>query len=295
MSVIWHPHDAAEAVRLKEQYGAESQFISGGTWLSVQWENGAARPGHLIDVGGIPAMKGIAVRTGELMLGAATPLSAIRKEPLIGRSAPLLQEAAGNIAAPSVRNLGTLGGNVASRTGDLLPALLACDAELIWHDGHRVIAEPIGEWLSRIRGGTPPTARLLLQIKLPFEEAASGHDDASAGRIVEGYRKVGRREAFTPSVVTVSYRASVAQDGVIRSIRLAAGGGSMIPQRLAASEETLTGQTMSPQLMERLYERVLQEVQPGHDAFVSREYRKFTTAAVMSVGLWQAWRAAETA
>ncbi|MBM7563305.1 FAD binding domain-containing protein [Paenibacillus sacheonensis] len=293
MSVIWHPQDAAEAIRLKETFGAEGRFISGGTWLSVQWENGAPRPGHLIDVSAIPAMRGIAVQSKALTLGAMTPLSVARRDPLIGKSFPLLREAARSIAAPSIRNLGTIGGNIACKTGDLLPALLVCDAELNWHDGHRLITESASDWLNGTRGETKPPDGLLLQVKLALKETPMF--EGAAERVIEGYHKIGRREAFTPSVVTAAYRAVLSPEGVVQSIRLAAGGGLMIPQRLTESESLLIGRMMSPKLMERLYEVILREVQPRQDAFVSCEYRKQTTAAVMSAGLWQTYREAASA
>lgn len=296
MSVIWHPQDTAEAIRLRTAFGAEGMYISGGTWLAAQWENGAVRPEHLIDVSGIPAMKGIAIQEDAVTIGAMTSLATIRKDPLLRRATPLLREAARNIAAPSIRNLGTIGGNVACRTGDMLPALLANEAMLVWHDGHKQSEEPVLEWLDGVRAGTVDPGRLLLQIKIrcAADETDAG-DGTAVGRVVEGYHKIGRREAFTPSVVTAAYRAELTGDDVIQRIILAAGGGQMIPQRLANAERLLVGQTMQPQLMERLYEQLLREVQPSGDAFVSSEYRKQTTAAVMSAGLWQTWREAVSA
>ncbi|MFC4809568.1 FAD binding domain-containing protein [Paenibacillus sp. GCM10023250] len=295
MSVVWQPRDAAEAVRLKEAFGADAQYVGGGTWLSVQWENDAAKPAHLIDVGGVAGVKGLFVQGAELTIGAMTPLAAARRDPLVGRRAPLLREAARHVAAPAVRNLGTVGGNVASRTGDLLPALLAADAELIWHDGRGQAAEKLADWLLRLSGGAGPDASLLLQVKTACGDARDTKRELTGGRVLEGYRKIGRREAFTPSVATAAFRVTVTPAGEIRSVRLAAGGGAMLPQRLPAAEALLLGETMRPLLMEQLYDELLAEVRPVGDAFVSADYRRQTTAAALAAGLWQAWRESESA
>ncbi|MBP3963331.1 FAD binding domain-containing protein [Paenibacillus lignilyticus] len=279
---VWHPLDAAEAWRLKQSFGDEAAFIAGGTWLSVQWENGAAKPRHLIDLSSIPGMKGISVSSKEMKIGALSTLTTLRRDPFLGEHYKGVVDAVTTIAAPSIRNAATIGGNIACKTGDILPALIVSDAELLWQDGRGAQREPLVQWLESGIDSATPQGRILTQVKLQLPDANP------LMRRLEVYQKIGRREAFTPSVVTVAY--SIAMDrgsGAIGRIRMAVGGGQMIPHRLYGAEKLLLNSIMSAELMEKLYEQVVLEAQPKGDSFVSAAYRKRTAAGLLSALLWQ--------
>ncbi|SEM86578.1 xanthine dehydrogenase family protein subunit M [Paenibacillus sp. OV219] len=288
-AIVWQPHDAAEAWRLKQTYGPDCEYIAGGTWLAVQWENESfAMPRHLIDLASIPGVRGIAVLGDELFIGSLTSLNVLRSDPLVASEYPLVTEAIRTIAAPSIRNLATIGGNVGSRTGDLLPALLLYEAELLWHDGHSSKWEPVSEWLEQSKDVIRQQGRILLQLKLK----PSSH----RGQVLAYYEKVGRREAFTPSVVTCGFVAEIEGACTCRKvsrIRITAGGGLMKPVRLPKSEVLLVGKALEPQLMEQFYEQLVDEIEPAGDLFVSTAYRKQTAANLIAAGLWQKWQRSE--
>ncbi|SDX78687.1 xanthine dehydrogenase family protein subunit M [Paenibacillus sp. CF384] len=282
---VWHPIDAAEAWRLKQSYGDEATYISGGTWLSAQWENGAAKPKHLIDLSCISGMKGITFSSKETTIGALTALTTLRRDPFLSEHYRSIVDAVTGIAAPSIRNAATIGGNIACRTGDILPALMISEAELLWHDGRSVQREPLIQWLERVSEGTSPQGRILTQVKLQLPEANP------LVRRLEVYQKIGRREAFTPSVVTAAYTSDIDTiSGEIGRIRIAVGGGQTVPHRLHGAEKLLLNAVMSPELMEKLYEQVVLEAQLIGDAFVSAAYRKRTAAGLISALLWQQWQ-----
>ncbi|QYR19067.1 FAD binding domain-containing protein [Paenibacillus sp. sptzw28] len=297
---VWRPGDAAEAWRLKQSYGEESVYISGGTLLRTQWESGlTAIPKHLIDLGSIPGITGVAVSSKELTIGAFTTLSAIRRDPLIDKYFPMLTEAVRVIAAPSVRNLATLGGNIASLVGDSLPALLVYEAELLWHDGRGLHTQPLLDWLESSESNRQ--GRLLMQIKLPCSseytdslDSMDSMDSMEKESAVDGkikrfsaYDKVGRREAFTPSLVTTALWGYVDDSGNLGDVRLAAGGGQTTPCRLYACESLLNGRMIEPELLQALHEQILREYDPKGDMFASAEYRKQTAANVIAAGLWK--------
>jgi len=274
---VLQPKDASEAVRLKRSLGAAAAYVSGGTLLRTQWENGVApMPPVLIDVGAVHGLAGIAVSEGALAIGAPTTLSECRRQPLLRERCPALHEAMKAIAAPSVRNLGTIGGNVASGIGDAWPALLALDAELVWHgDGPEV--ESAASWIARFDAA--PETRLLTAIRVPL---------AGPGGVYEAYRKVGRREAFTPSLVTAALRGRRDADGRWSGCRIAAAGGAMRPMRLAEAEALWEGKRSEELDLALIYQAVLAEYEAAPDAFADAAYRKKTAAGLVAAALWEA-------
>ncbi|MFC0211941.1 FAD binding domain-containing protein [Paenibacillus chartarius] len=282
---VWHPKDAAEARRLRMSLGSRSLYVAGGTLLRTQWEAELRKmPEHVIDLGSVRELREIAEDGCVLKLGSQTTLAECRSSMLLMQDFPLLAEAARAIAAPSVRNLASLGGNVVSCVGDTIPALLIYEAELLWlgNDGWQI--EPIGMWLDQMQQqGDADMDRLLVSVRLPID-AGMGH----AGRRFGCYHKVGRREAFTPSVVTVAIRGSVSGEGKLCGLRAAAGGGQTIPRRLVELEEQLEGAAPGEAALAAAYETVMKSFDPKGDAFASAEYRRVTAANLITAALWQA-------
>lgn len=280
---LYRPVTLEEAWKLKRNLGERAVYAAGGTLLRTLWENGtAALPDVLIDLRGIEDLSGIRYDGGQLYIGALTDLSMCRSSAEIAAAAPALREAARVIAAPSVRNLATLGGNLACGYGDMLPALLVAEAELAVSGPAAVRWMPAAEWLAvRWSGAYDPEA-ILAGVRLPAA-AASGE----SGRRFEFYRKVGRRDAFTPSLVTAALAGTAGEGGVLRGVRIAAGGGSGRPQRLGQAEALLEGRRLSAELLPSLCEAVQEEYAPTGDAFATGAYKAKTAANLIAAELWR--------
>jgi xanthine dehydrogenase C subunit len=297
--LVWHPQTAADAWQLKQAYATDSVYISGGTLLRTYWESGiAALPKHLIDLSTVRGLKEIRVGETGLLIGGQMSLQACRTNAFLQRHFPMVTEAIRTIAAPSVRHLATIGGNVASNIGDSIAALLAYDAEVLWYDGIAEQVLPLTEWLHIASAPNRADERLLLSVLLPFketeEQAASndfdGKDSISKMKRFGAYHKVGRREAFTPSVVTAAIKGSLASDGVLQEIRIALGGGQTVPQRLEQLEKEIVGAPLDSQLLQHVYDRIIQLYEPREDLFASAAYRRTTAANIIVTELWKATR-----
>ncbi|MCC3372678.1 FAD binding domain-containing protein [Cohnella sp. REN36] len=285
-STVWHPRDASEACRLKKRFGSGAVYTAGGTLLRTQWEAGQRpEPAHLIDLSGIPEMRGIRTEGGELAIGALTTLAVCRRDPYLQARFPLLAEAARAIAAPSIRNLATIGGNILSAVGDSLPVFLVYKARLIWREGEAERAEDAEDWLERGGEETEASVRLLLQIRLPLDDSPE-----KAGRTFGFYGKIGRREAFVPSLVTTALTGRIAPDGQLRGVRLAAGDGKTVPRRFPLTESRLEGAAADDGAVRLLHRLLLEQYKPAPDPFATAEYRKLTAANLAASHLWQAIR-----
>ncbi|MBB6732026.1 FAD binding domain-containing protein [Cohnella zeiphila] len=288
---VWHPQNAEEACRLKRRFGEDAVYVSGGTLLRTQWEAGDRQvPAGLIDLTAVKELRGLEEEGGALAIGALTTLTACRREPGVQNRFPLLAEAARAIAAPPVRNLATIGGNVLSEVGDSLPALLAYEARLEWQQGEEVRTQAAAEWLERTRGGPEDANRLLLRIRLPLEAAEPDGGDGGNGRTFGFYEKIGRRETFVPSSVTMAIRGRIDGGGRLRDIRLAAGGGRTIPKRFPLLEERLEGAAADDNAVLTLHRLLLEQYAPAPDPFESADYRKRVAANVAASHLWKAIR-----
>lgn len=282
---VWQPTGEREAWSLKKQYGSDAVYAAGSTLLRTWWEGGTARmPAHLIDVRLIPGLADIAKEAnGEVSIGAGVLLTDIRRSLLLSEDFPALTEAAMKIGAPSVRNLGTIGGNVAFGSGDALTALLVYDAELTWYEGQEMRVS-LSSWLREVEAGRREDARLLLRITLPAKAADAGEEE---GRHFSRFQKVGRREAFIPSLVTTALAGKIGPDGRLSGVRAAAGGGAAIPHRLQAVEAILEGSVVDEALLSDVHEAVMDTYRPRGDAFVGEAYRKRTAANLITAALWK--------
>jgi xanthine dehydrogenase YagS FAD-binding subunit len=109
---LLQPGSIAEAQHLLEQHGADAWVMAGGL-DSFDWlKDRIKKPKVLVDLSGVPELKGIRVTNDGIEIGAMATLTEVVKHPLIRQKYGLLAEAAELVASPQIRNQGTLGGNV---------------------------------------------------------------------------------------------------------------------------------------------------------------------------------------
>ncbi|WP_404328574.1 FAD binding domain-containing protein [Mesobacillus maritimus] len=273
---VWSPKDIGEAWEMKASIEDSAVFIAGGTFLQTKWEKGVPYPGHLINLGEIKEYNQIYFKMENhsplLHIGAFVRLADCKNHPLINGS--LVADAIGKIAAPAVRNVGTIGGNIANRIGDTIPTLLVLDAEVSYFDGEEVKRDLLENWLQRNEDS------LLLEVMIPERKTPFHYHQFS--------KKVGRREAFTASVVTIAGAFSI-DNNKVSFIRLAAGGGETVPRRLKRTEKLVNYKivdTVQPQLV---YQEIISEYAPVSDAFYAEDYRRKVAANLFMVE-WEKWR-----
>ena len=108
------PDNIAKAVSLMSDFGDEARVIAGGHSLIPVMKQRLTDIKHLIDLSGINEIKGIEITGNQISIGAmTTQVELINNEELF-KKAPIIREASLQIADPQVRNLGTIGGNVAN-------------------------------------------------------------------------------------------------------------------------------------------------------------------------------------
>jgi len=113
---LFQPASIDEALGLLERHGSDAWVMAGGL-DSFDWlKDRTKRPGVVVDLSQIQALRGIKELNGGVEIGATTPLTEVVHHPVVREKFGLLTEAAELVASPQIRNQGTLGGNVSQDT-----------------------------------------------------------------------------------------------------------------------------------------------------------------------------------
>jgi carbon-monoxide dehydrogenase medium subunit len=170
------PRLVADAIRLLDDLGPDAKLLAGGHSLLPMMKLRFAAPTHLIDLGRIPELRGIAQAGNEIRIGAMTTENDLLRSALLAEKVPLLVEGAGGIADPQVRYKGTIGGDIShGDPGNDHPALMiALDASFVLTGpkGERVVKAD-GYFLGLYSTLLQPN-EILTQIRIPIPAAGSG-------------------------------------------------------------------------------------------------------------------------
>ena len=113
---LFQPASVNDAMALLDRYGSDAWVMAGGL-DSFDWlKDRIRKPRYVVDLGGIPDLKGVRAAGEGIEIGAMTTLTEVVRHPLIKEKYGILLEAAEAAASPQIRNQGTIGGNVSQDT-----------------------------------------------------------------------------------------------------------------------------------------------------------------------------------
>ena len=254
----------------------EAALYAGGTELLLLMKAGLMRPADVIDLKRIPGLDGLAEAAGALTIGATVTHRALERDPVVRARWPLVAAVAAHVANVRVRNVGTVGGNLAFADphSDLATLFLLFDATVELASATGVRALPLAELIR----GPYETARRL-------DEVLTGvRLRAWPARTVGVYVKFGLHERPTLGLalaVTLD-----ANDRVIAA-RLAVGCVSPRPHRVEAAERALVGRPVGT-LTDEVATLAAAAVDPLSDLHGGADYKReltrvFTRRALAAV------------
>ncbi len=271
MNII-EPQNLKEVLEIKRN-NPEVVILDGGTDLLAQWSSGFQRPETVISIAGLTELNDICIKEKYLVIGAGVKHSSIENSELIIKHVPILSVAAATIGAPAIRNMGTVGGNIAngSPAADLPPALLVHDSiiNLASKDNSRSIA--LKDFYKGYKELDLRPDEIIVSISVPVLD----------NKAVSRFRKIGSRKSQTISKVCLGALA-VLEDGAIKKIRLAAGSVGPYPQRLYATEKLLESAELTEKLIEQSAKSAASEVSPIDDVRSTAEYRSYALGALVA-------------
>ena len=110
---VYIPESIKNALAFLSENKGRAKIVAGGTDLLPSLKQRLFEPQYLIDIKALTELQGIRTLTnGDISIGAITTITEIATDPFITTELPVLQQAAATVAGPSLRNVGTIGGNV---------------------------------------------------------------------------------------------------------------------------------------------------------------------------------------
>lgn len=260
-----------QAAALLTQHGPAARVLAGGTDLLVDLKTGRTRVTHLVSVKRVAALRGITLESddgpgGFLRIGAATTLEELDASPLVRRHFPPLREATREMATVQVRNLATVGGNLASAVpcADLPPILIVLGAAVeLWSpDGTRTVA------LERFFVGPRQTAmrprELLLAVRVPMLRRGFG----------AAYARFALRSGNAIAVASVAAGLALDADDTISSAGLVLGAVAPTPAVATPAAAALIGRPADDGAIEQAAAAARRCALPISDIRGSAEYRR---------------------
>ncbi len=289
---LWQRYVPAKSVSEALQALASSPKpalpIAGGTDLLLDLEQGRHSPAHtLVDLNSIDELKVIERRGDHLFIGAAAPLSKIIQDPVVVQHAQGLVEACELIGGPQVRNVATLGGNVAHAlpAADGTIALLALDAEAQIANLAGTRWAPLPElFLGPGRSALVASGEILVGFRIPLRRRG----EASC------FRRIMRPQGVALPIINLAVWLR-AEAGAVSGIRIAVGPGAAIPWRAQGAEEFLLGKSISDETARGALAALRARVGFRSSARrASSDYRRQVVRPLFEEVLASAWKRALT-
>jgi len=259
------PATLAEAVALLGQYPDDAKVLSGGQSLLPLLKLRLGQAGHLIDIGKIPGLEYIKEEGGMLRIGGRTRESALERSEIVQKRYPILADTAKVIADPIVRNLATVGGNLAhGDPGNDHPAtMLALGAQVVatGPKGERVI--PIDKFfLCLFRTALQPD-EILTEIRIPAPVEGSG------GAYVKLERKVGDYATAASAAYVV-----IGTQGFVERAGIGLTNLGPVPIKATAAEKHLTGKKPEAAAIAEAARLAAEATEPSADRRGAVEYKR---------------------
>ncbi len=252
-----------EALKLVDEL-EDFKIVAGGTDLVMDLKIKRYIPKNIIDISRVKELDYIVDDGDKIRIGALTRLQEIVDSPIIKEKAYVLAEAVDQMASWQIRNIATIGGNLcnASPAADTAPPLYVLNAslKLTSVEGERVI--PVAKFFHGPRKTELNKNELLTEIIIPVER------DVGASAL-----KLGRRTAFTLSIVAVATLVKVA-DNKFTDVRVALNSVAPTPVRATSVEKALIGKEVSLETIEEAAKLVVNDIKPISDVRASADYRR---------------------
>ena len=259
------PATLAEAVALLARLGEDAKVLSGGQSLLPLMKLRLGQPAHLVDIGRIPGLEGIDEKDGFLRVGGRTREAALERSELVRARYPLLADATAVIADPIVRNLATVGGNLAhgDPANDHPAVMTAYGARLVAVGPKGPRELPIDGFFKELFATALAPDEILTEVRVPAPPARSG------GAYLKLERKVGDYATAAAAVqLTLSSAGAVERVG----IALTAAGPTTV--RAAEAERYLTGRKLDDASVAEAARLVAAAAKPTADRRGSVEYKR---------------------
>jgi len=319
------PKDVKEVRSLLSKKREEALIIAGGTDILVKMKQRVVTPKYLVNLKHVEDMRGIEFDESKgLRIGALVTLEDLSKSLPVKERFSALSQAAGRVASPQIRNMGTIGGNI-------------CLDSMCWHynQSHQwrkskppcfkrggdmcYVAKGAKQCCALFQADTPPALialgsqvkvagsgkERLVDIEKFYTQKGERANTLAATEFVKeiliptppknsggAYSRLSQREAIDFPIVGAASQLSLA-DGKCKDVRIALTAVASGPVRVKEAEEVLLGNTITDNLVEKAAEAAQEKIRPMPHMGVSAGYKRKMIRVMVKRSLQQAWNLAK--
>ncbi len=265
------PGSLEEAFSLLEQHGDEAKILAGGHSLIPMMKLRFASPEFLIDINNIPGLSHIKEEDGYLKIGALTREAELEASEVVRAKYPIFLDATKLIADPQVRNMGTVGGNIAhgDAANDHPAVMMALRAEVVISSAEGQRTVPIDEFFYGFYMTAVQPNEILTEIRIPVPGPRTGNAYHKLERKVGDYATAG-----------VAVQLSLDENGVCTYAGIGLTNVNPVPMRAARSEEALVGHKLDEERIELAGQYAAEDCNPSSDLRGDEEYKRAVVKAL---------------
>lgn len=273
----YRPKDISGVIALLEEHGDDARVMAGGHSLIPMMKLRMADVPHLIDLQDVDGLGSIQIGAEVITIGAMVTQADIIDHSGLAEAAPILREAALQIADPQVRYMGTVGGNVANGDpGNDMPGLMQClDAQftLVGSDGERIVAAR--EFYEAAYMTAREDEEVLTAVSIPVPSGGYAYEKQK--------RKIGDYATAAAAVQIVKSGDTCA------SASIAMTNLSDTPIYSAAAAEALTGTSVDQAAIKSAVAAMMEDIDPAEDNRGPVAFKKHVAGVILSRAIERAW------
>ena len=261
----FEPRTVGEATQILSDYGEKAQILSGGIDLIPRMQKGDIHAEYVVNIQKIPGLEYIEPIGKEgFTFGAMSRLRSLEVSKAVQNKYPILYEAIHQITSVQAKYMGTAVGNlcVATPASDVATSLFALGAQLkiTGPKGERI--EPIEKFYVDYRLTSLKRGEMVTGVLLPNPPPGTGTAFFNLVRTRADIAKIGAATAI------------LVQNGICREVRIAIGAAAPTVFRAVKAETLLTGQKITPRVINKAAETAAGETKPITDLRSTANYRK---------------------
>ena len=259
------PASLDEAIALLQEHGHDAKILSGGHSLLPMMKLRLAEPEHIIDINGIPDLSYVREEGDVIKIGGLTREADIETSDVIRSKVPIIRDTCLQIADPQVRNMGTIGGNLAhGDPGNDHPAtMLALGARVVvtGPNGTRTIA--IGDFFIDFYTTALEPDEILTEIEVPTPPPQSG------GAYLKLERKVGDY-----ATVGVAVQLTLDSEGRCSAIGIGLTNVAEVPLKATRAESRLLNTELQETDINEAAQMASEDARPSSDLRGPEAYKR---------------------
>lgn len=273
------PASLSECLAFLAQTNKNHKLLAGGTDATVRMKEGKWRPEVWVNIKNLKELRYIEEKEGCIHIGPLTTHTDIVRSPLLQKKADVLVEAAREVGATQMQNMGTIGGNIgtASPAGDTIPALYVLGAILEISSLNTKRLVPIEQFFTgpgrTVLRVNEMITNILIQPQVPNE--------------IGIFQKLGPRKAQSISIVNVAISLRMIEGRHCQGGKFAFGAVGPTIIRAKKCESLLSQEPLTEDLIQNIAKIAWKEVMPITDVRATATYRRDMASALLERGLYR--------